>query len=48
MLRSLIQQEIERERLPEGDEVVADYGDDGGPVARVRRGYRLDSVCWDE
>jgi len=46
ILRSLIRQEIERERHAEGSE--ADGQPSGNPaVARVRRGYRLDSVCWD-
>jgi len=46
LLRTLIRQEMDDERRPDGEE--ADYGDVEGPVARVRRGYRLDSVCWDE
>ena len=46
ILRSLIRQEMERERHAEGSE--GDGQPSGNPaVARVRRGYRLDSVCWD-
>eukprot|EP00088_Acartia_fossae_P030615 TRINITY_DN31610_c0_g1_i1.p1 TRINITY_DN31610_c0_g1~~TRINITY_DN31610_c0_g1_i1.p1 ORF type:complete len:421 (-),score=98.28 TRINITY_DN31610_c0_g1_i1:337-1599(-) len=55
LLRSLVRQEMERERHPENEEAAGGGCGGGGAegagpglaVARVRRGYRLDSICWD-